>query len=160
MAQDFGTSGGPKPRRTAYFRATASYTRATDLAGVIALKATGTKYGHFIDKTKKNSIKKGDVVELDDATPYVQEWIGGFEGSLMNATPANVDDFDATFENVKSDVILDDEVQKTIKVYKGVRLHGEEDEVDGDKNVLNISGSNKASLKSALRDTFSYASFS
>ena len=159
MAQDFGTAGGPMPRRTLHLRATAAYTRPTTLAEVATLIGTGTKFGRFDDKTKKNSVKKGAVRELDDGTQYVQEYVGSVEGSLLNSTPANVDDFNTNFDNQYVDTILDDEVNKEIIVYKNFIVHGEEDEVDGDKNVLLISGSIKAASKAAIRDRFSYAAF-
>ena len=104
-------------------------------------------------------MKKGAVRDLDDGTQFVQEYIGSVEGSLLNAIPANVDDFITNFDNQHVDAILDDDVNKEITVYKDFIVHGEEDEVDGDKNVLLISGTKKNASKAAIRDRFSYSAF-
>ena len=159
MAQTFGVTGGVMHRRDLYIRATAAYTRPTTLAEVATLLGTATKYGRFEDKTKKHSVKKSAVLEVDDGSQYVQEYIMSFEGSLMNASPANIADFDSTFDNVAVDIILDDTDNDEIKVYKNFLIHGEEEETDGDKTLLLLSGTKKASAKATLIDSFSYAAF-
>ena len=159
MAQVVGSTGAGTPRKDFYIRLTAAYTRPTDLAGVATLLATAVKMGLFDDKTKKNSIKKDQVRPLCDASEFVQLFGSNVEGDLANCTDANVDDFNSTYDNVSCDVILDDTVKKQIKVYKAHRIHGEEDEIDGDKEVLRITGTSKASTKAALLDRFSYAAF-
>ena len=159
MAQDYGTSGGRIPRKTIYMRETAAYIRPTTLAEVATLLGTGTKFGRFDDKTKKNSLKKATVRDVDDGNIFVGEWIGSVEGQLLNTTDANADDFETNFEGKCLDVILDDEVNKEIKVFKNITIYGEEDEVDGDKDVLLLAGTKKASTKALIRDRFSYAAF-
>jgi len=159
MAQIVGLTGAAKPRKDLYLRATAAYVRPTTLAEVATLLGTAIELGKFEDKTKKNSIKKGDTKNIDDGSVYVQEYISSIEGTLLNATPANVDDFNSTYDNVYVDVILDDPANQIIKVYNNLIVHGEEDEVDGDANVLLISGTKKSPAKATLRDTFDYSAF-
>ncbi len=159
MSQAVGILGGRTPRCNFYLRAQAAYTRPTDLAGVTTLLGTGTQLGKFEDTSKTNSVKKGVTVLLDDGKPHVTEWLARVAGALRNTTAANVDDFNTNFDNVDCDLILDDTVNKIIKVYKNIKIMGEEEEIDGDKEVLLISGEARGS-KANLLDRFDYSAFS